>query len=117
MMMPQVDMNQGKLTASLLGSWPTANPGEPVLAEYIWIGGMPENFFSCMDLRSKTKTLPKAPTSIADLPVWNYDGSSTNQAPGSDSEVLLKPVAMFTDPFRGAPHLLVMAECVLPETM
>lgn len=23
----------------------------------------------------------------------------------------MKPVAMFTDPFRGAPHLLVVTEC------
>jgi glutamine synthetase len=88
-----------------------------VAAEYIWLGGMPENYFCGVDIRCKTKTLDKAPTSVADLPIWNYDGSSTNQAPGSDSEVLLKPVAMFTDPFRGAPHVLVMCESVLPETM
>jgi len=88
-----------------------------VAAEYIWLGGMPENYFCGVDIRCKTKTLDKAPTSLADLPIWNYDGSSTNQAPGSDSEVLLKPVAMFTDPFRGAPHVLVMCESVVPETM
>ena len=32
--------------------------------------------------------LPKKPE---DLPVWNYDGSSTGQAPGDDSEVYLVP--------------------------
>ena len=32
--------------------------------------------------------LPKSPE---DLPVWNYDGSSTGQAPGDDSEVYLVP--------------------------
>ena len=43
----------------------------------------------------------KVPT-LEELPIWNYDGSSTEQAPGSDSEVLIKPVAMFNDPFRGS---------------
>ena len=31
---------------------------------------------------------------------WNYDGSSTEQADGKDSEVYLKPVALYKDPFR-----------------
>jgi len=87
-----------------------------VAAEYIWLGGMPQNYFCDVDIRCKTKTLDKAPKSLDELPIWNYDGSSTDQAPGSDSEVLLKPVAMFTDPFRGAPHILVMCESILPET-
>ena len=33
------------------------------------------------------------PTSVDDLPEWNYDGSSTGQAPGHDSDVYLRPVA------------------------
>ncbi len=79
-----------------------------VQAEYVWLGGGYE-------LRCKTKTLDKAPESVADLPVWNYDGSSTGQAPGEDSEVLLKPCKIFNDPFRGAPHILVMCACYLPD--
>ena len=59
-----------------------------VLAEYVWLGGS-ETCMGGFDLRSKTKTLEKKPTSVSELPVWNYDGSSTEQAPGSDSEVLL----------------------------
>ena len=47
--------------------------------------------------------------------MWNYDGSSTGQAPGSDSEVLLKPCAIFNDPFRGAPHILVLCSTHLPD--
>merc|ERR1719284_2347496 len=41
--------------------------------------------------RSKTKTLTCAPVTCADLPVWNYDGSSTEQAEGHNSEVLCTP--------------------------
>jgi len=79
-----------------------------VQAEYVWLGGNKE-------LRCKTRTLSAAPASVEELPVWNYDGSSTGQAPGDDSEVLLKPCAIFNDPFRGAPHILVMCSCHLPD--
>ena len=51
-----------------------------------------------------------ASRSAAELPIWNFDGSSTGQAPGTDSEVMLKPVAIYPDPFRGHPHKLVMCE-------
>lgn len=84
-------------------------PEGVVLAEYVWIGG------SGQDLRSKTKTLEKPPTGVEDLPIWNFDGSSTGQAPGKDSEVYLKPVAIFQDPFRGKPHIIVLNECCLPD--
>eukprot|EP00392_Amoebophrya_sp_AT5.2_P006398 g6410.t1 len=81
-----------------------------VVAEYVWLDahGVP---------RSKTKTLSKAPTCPDCLPVWNFDGSSTEQAPGSDSEVLLVPRCVFKDPFRKGQNVLVMSECVLPGSM
>lgn len=34
-------------------------------------------------------TLDEAPKSVADLREWNFDGSSTNQAPGDNSDVYL----------------------------
>merc|ERR1711904_90621 len=69
-----------------------------------------------LDIRSKTKTLDKKPSSPSELPIWNYDGSSTGQAPGKDSEVMLKPVAIFADPFRRGDNILVLCESVLPVT-
>jgi glutamine synthetase len=84
-------------------------PQGAIMAEYIWVGG------SGHDLRCKTRTLTKAPTSPDDLPVWNYDGSSTGQAPGKDSEVYLKPVAIYPDPFRLGPHIMVLCEACLPD--
>jgi glutamine synthetase len=84
-----------------------------VQAEYVWIGGGKTT--GGFDLRCKTKTLNAKPSSVADLPVWNYDGSSTNQAPGEDSEVLLRPVAIFADPFRGGDNILVLCDTMDPK--
>jgi len=79
-----------------------------VLAEYIWIGG------SGIDLRSKTKTLNSFPKVVEEVPIWNFDGSSTGQASGEDSEILLKPVKIFKDPLRGGENILVLCECLFP---
>lgn len=46
----------------------------------------------------------------ADLPIWNFDGSSTGQAIGTNSDVYLHPVAIYRDPFRRGPHILVLCE-------
>ena len=48
-----------------------------IFAEYVWIGGNNE-------LRSKVRVLDKKVSSVNELPVWNFDGSSTEQAEGKD---------------------------------
>ena len=78
------------------------------IAEYIWIDG-------AFGIRSKTRTLDKKPTSISEIPNWNYDGSSCYQAPTNNSEIIIKPVAMFPDPFRGGDNILVLTEAFMWE--
>jgi len=41
---------------------------------------------------------------------WGFDGSSTGQASGSDSDVILKPVAVYRDPIRLENNWLVLCE-------
>jgi len=79
-------------------------PDGKTLATYIWIDGSGEN------LRSKTMTIDFEPKEAAQLPWWNFDGSSTGQAEGSNSDVYLKPVAVFNDPFLQGKNKLVMCE-------
>jgi glutamine synthetase len=84
--------------------------GDKIQAEYVWIGGNGD------DLRCKTMTIDKPEiTSVDQLRVWNYDGSSTGQAPGKDSEVYLKPVAFYPDPFRKGKNIIVLCEACLPD--
>jgi len=70
-----------------------------LVAEYIWIG-------SNNELRSKKRVITNVvgirsedDLSILKFPDWNYDGSSTGQAKGNDSEIVIKPKSVFRDPF------------------
>ena len=47
---------------------------------------------------------------IAELPMWNYDGSSTDQAEGSNSDTFLYPVAIYRDPFNLGNNRLVLCD-------
>jgi glutamine synthetase len=87
-------------------------PKDKVLAEYVWVDAKGNT-------RSKTRTLPAERTKAVDtLPKWNFDGSSTGQAPGDDSEVILRPCRIFRDPFRprndGVDNILVMCDTWTP---
>jgi len=75
-------------------------------AEYIWLDGHKPT----QKLRSKTKVIGGSIEKVEDLPRWGFDGSSTNQAEGENSDCMLKPVYMVPDPIRGDNSLLVMCE-------
>jgi glutamine synthetase len=78
-------------------------------AEYIWIDGTQPT----AKLRSKTKIVPSG----EEPPIWGFDGSSTNQAPGSNSDCVLQPVLVVPDPMRGGDHKLVMTEVLLTDML
>lgn len=71
--------------------------------EYIWLDG----YKPTQSLRSKTKIVSDFGGSLSDCPLWSFDGSSTEQAPGGSSDCILKPVAIFPDPARKNGYLVM----------
>jgi glutamine synthetase len=100
---------EARLSQSILAKYMALPQVGAIQLEYVWIGG------TGMDLRSKTRTWTGNPNpKPSELPIWNFDGSSTGQAPGHDSEVLLRPAYVCPDPFRGGNNKLVLCDCLTP---
>jgi glutamine synthetase len=76
-------------------------------AEYIWIDGTEPSPL----LRSKTRIVEEG----KEPGIWGFDGSSTNQATGDDSDCVLQPVFVCPDPLRGEGAKLVMCEVLLTD--
>ena len=75
--------------------------------EYVWLDGSKPS----QELRSKTRLLPQSNLGdISSFPEWGFDGSSTGQAEGHDSDCSLKPVFACPDPMRGEGDKIVLCE-------
>tara|TARA_Y100000310_G_scaffold334025_1_gene412809 strand:+ start:687 stop:1751 length:1065 start_codon:yes stop_codon:yes gene_type:complete len=81
-----------------------------IKAEYIWLDGSEPS----AHIRGKTKILDvEEGTDLRTMtiPEWGFDGSSTNQAEGSNSDCILKPVFTCIDPLReDHKHVIVLCE-------
>ena len=71
--------------------------------EYIWLDG----YQPTQSLRSKTMVRSNFGGTLEECPVWSFDGSSTEQAEGNDSDCLLKPVMIIPDPDRSNGYLVM----------
>ena len=71
--------------------------------EYIWLDG----YRPTQSLRSKTMVRKDFGGTLAECPMWVFDGSSTEQAEGNNSDCLLKPVAIYPDPDRENGYLVM----------
>lgn len=89
--------------------------------EYVWLdnGNGPEGKL----IRSKTKIIrTEQPLQYffesfeMAIPKWNFDGSSTGQAETHNSELFLKPIARYLDPFRRQEQGIVVLCEVLDES-
>jgi glutamine synthetase len=79
----------------------------PYQAEYIWIDGTKPSPI----MRSKTRIVADG----KEPEIWGFDGSSTNQAPGEQSDCVLRPVFTCPDPIRGRDNILVLCEVELTD--
>lgn len=83
-------------------------------AEYIWLDGAPRT----QRARSKARIVDIPESHSCDpnaYPQWGYDGSSTYQADGGDSDLLLEPVRVLPDPIRKGDNRLVLCEVLNPD--
>ena len=71
--------------------------------EYIWLDGTEPT----QELRAKTRIAKDFSGKLEDCPIWNFDGSSTNQSGGGKSDLLLKPIFISPDPDRKNAYLVM----------
>lgn len=74
------------------------------IVEYIWVDASGA-------MRGKTRVLTKAVSKASELPVWSFDGSSTGQAVGHDSDIFIVARRLYKDPFRDGNNLIALCEC------
>lgn len=81
-----------------------------IQATYLWIDGTGEH------IRLKDRILNKPVCSAEEVPRWVYDGSSTYQALGENSDTYLQPRAIYRDPFKAGQHdVIVMCDTYKPD--
>ncbi|PCJ29840.1 MAG: glutamine synthetase [Rickettsiales bacterium] len=102
------------------------------LAEYIWLDGtkptsqirsksrvvslLDSPNLNSPDLDSPDLDSPDSDSlNLDDFPEWSFDGSSTNQAVGEDSDCILKPVNFVKDPLSETDGYLVLCEVFNPD--
>ncbi|MHA1559027.1 MAG: glutamine synthetase beta-grasp domain-containing protein [Alphaproteobacteria bacterium] len=77
------------------------------MVEYIWLDGNQH----VPQIRSKSRMipLPKNPK-VSDFPKWTFDGSSTKQAEGGNSDCILEPVCVVADSMQNVGDYLLLCE-------
>ena len=78
-----------------------------IILEYVWLDAN-------NNTRSKIKIIVlNNMLTLDDCPQWNFDGSSTGQATGSKSDIILNPVRLYHNPFyKNINSYLVLCECL-----
>ncbi len=79
-----------------------------VKAEYVWLDGATPT----QEIRSKARLVPVGgrKVSLETFPKWGFDGSSTGQAEGHDSDCALIPAFFCPDPMREEGNYIVLCE-------
>lgn len=86
-----------------------------IKCEYVWLDGN-----ETQSLRSKTRVLTLRSEdenwklSLADIPTWTFDGSSTNQASTENSELVIRPIFACVDSNR-ENGVIVLCDVLNPD--
>ncbi len=80
---------------------------------YIWMDGAQLT----QKLRSKVRIIkhPERDITLVDFPEWGFDSSSTYQATGKDSDLILQPVHFVKDPILDDGNYLVLCKVMNPD--
>ena len=78
---------------------------------YIWMDGATPSRLRCKEL---IMAAPEGEVTPDSFPIWGYDGSSTYQATGDDSDLILKPIRHIPDPLMEGAYL-VLCEVYKPD--
>jgi len=103
------------MSVRIISAAPSSNfTPKPVVgyADYLWLS---PNQDGTQTFRNKKKVIEvfqsESGEFIPNLKPWAFDGSSTNQADGGDSDCLLSPCHYVLDPFcKNAPGFIVFCE-------
>jgi glutamine synthetase len=81
-----------------------------IILDYVWIGGNNElrSKIRVFKLDKNIETMDKK-ILLSQLE-WNYDGSSTQQADGDDSEITLKAVNMYPEPIYAEKRYFIICD-------
>ena len=73
--------------------------------DYVWLDGNTPT----QSLRTKAQVVSDKDFdgTLATAPVWGFDGSSTNQAEGHDSDCILQPVRLYTNSLRDSGYFVL----------
>jgi len=71
--------------------------------EYLWLDGCTPT-----QIRSKTKIVKSFGRDGGEAPIWGFDGSSTEQAKGSDSDCVLKPVRIYPNSLEDSDYASIV---------
>ncbi len=70
--------------------------------EYVWIDGSEP-----WGIRSKIQVVPEFDPESDMAPTWSFDGSSTCQSSGKDSDCLLRPIRLYPHPYADDSFLVL----------
>ena len=70
--------------------------------DYLWLDGCTPT-----QIRYKTKVIKDFGNSVVGVPIWGFDGSSTEQADGGSSDCVLKPVRVYPNPLESNSSIVL----------